>query len=72
MNYIKIFQNAEALSTFVGNFYSDDQIMHTFLCNFYQGGKYFDQIASHQEELWRGEKFTDKNLYLSPPYRLMI
>ena len=34
MNYIKIFQNAEALSVSVVNFYSEDQIMHTFMDNF--------------------------------------
>ena len=34
--------------------------MHTFLDNFQQGGKYSAQIASHQAELIREEKFTDK------------
>ena len=34
INYIKIFQNAQALSVSVGNSYSEDQIMHTFLDNF--------------------------------------
>ena len=34
--------------------------MHTFLDNFHQGGKYSAQIASHQAELTREEKFTDK------------
>ena len=34
--------------------------MHTFLDNFYQGGKYSAQIASHQAELRREEKYTDK------------
>ena len=34
--------------------------MHTFLDNFHQGGKYSSQIASHQAELRREEKFTDK------------
>ena len=28
MNYIKIFQNAQALSVSVGNTYSEDQLMH--------------------------------------------
>ena len=32
--------------------------MHTFLDNFHQGGKYSAQIASHQAELRREEKFT--------------
>ena len=38
--------------------------MHIFLDNFHQGGKYDAQIASHQEELRREEKFTDQK-YLS-------
>ena len=58
MNYIKIFQNAEALSVSVEKSYSEDQILHTFLDNFHQGGKYSAQIASHQVELRREEKFT--------------
>ena len=37
MNYIKIFQNAHALLTYVGNSYSEDQLMHTFMDNFHQG-----------------------------------
>ena len=36
INYIKRFQNAQALSVLVGNSYSEDQIMHTFLDNFHQ------------------------------------
>ena len=55
MNYIKRFQNVEVLSFSVGNNYSEDQLMHTFLDNFHQGGKYYDQIAIHQEELSREE-----------------
>ena len=40
--------------------------MYTFLDNFHQGGKYSAQIASHQEELRREEKFTDqKSLNIS-------
>ena len=40
--------------------------MHTFMDNFHQGGKYSAQIASHQEELRREEKFTDqKSLNIS-------
>ena len=38
INYIKRFQHAQALSVSVGNSYSEDQIMHTFLDNFHQGG----------------------------------
>ena len=53
INYIKRFQNAQALSVSVGNIYSEDQLMYTFLDNFHQGGKYSAQIASHQAELRR-------------------
>ena len=38
INYIKRFQNAQALSVSVGNSYSEEQIMHTFLDNFQQNG----------------------------------
>ena len=48
INYIKIFHNAHALSVSVGNSYSEDQLMHTFLDNFEKGVKYSAQIASHQ------------------------
>ena len=51
MNYIKKFQNAQAFSVSVGKSYSKDKSMHIFLDNFYQGGKYTAQIASHQAEL---------------------
>ena len=47
INCIKIFHNAQELSVLVGNSYSEDQIMHTFLDNFHQGGKYSAQLASH-------------------------
>ena len=33
MNYIKIFQNAQALSVSVGNTYPEDKLMRTFLDN---------------------------------------
>ena len=66
INYIKRFKNAHALSVSVGNSYSEDQLMHTFLNNFHQGRKYSAQIASHQVELRREEKFTDqKSLNIS-------
>ena len=38
INYINRFHNAQALSVSVGNSYSEDQIMHTFLDNFHQSG----------------------------------
>ena len=60
INYIKRFQNSHALSVSVGNSYSKDQLMHTFLNTFQQGGKYSAQIASHQAELRREETFTDQ------------
>ena len=60
MNYIKIFQHAEALSVSVGNSHPKYQIMHTFEDNFYQGEKYYAQIASHQAEFRREETFTDQ------------
>ena len=60
INYIKIFQNAHALSVSVGNIYSGYQLLHTFMDNFQQGGKYYPQINSHQAELRRQEKFTDQ------------
>ena len=59
---IKIFQNAHALSISVGNSYSEDKLMHTFLDNFHQDGKYSAQIASHQVELRREENFTNNKL----------
>ena len=66
MNYIKIFQNAHTLSISVENSYSEYQLMHTFLDNFHQGGKYSAQIDSHQAELRREDKFTDqKSLSIS-------
>ena len=48
MNYIKKFQNAQALSVSVGNIYSEDQLMNIFLDKFHQGGKYNAQISSQQ------------------------
>ena len=53
INYIKRFQNAHALSVSLGSSYSEDQLMHTFLDNLHQGGKYSAQIASNQAELSR-------------------
>ena len=34
--------------------------MHTFLDNFHQSGKYTAQLASHQAELRREEKYPDQ------------
>ena len=63
MNYIKISQNIQVLSVSVGNTYSEDQLMHTFLDNFHQGGKYSAQIAIHETELRRQEKITDQKYF---------
>ena len=60
INCIKIFQNAYALSVSVGKSYSEDQLMHTFLDNFHQGGKYSAQIDSHQADLRIEGKFTNR------------
>ena len=60
INYIKRFHNAQALSVSVGNSYSKDQIMHTFLDNFHQSGKYSSQLASHQAKLRREKNFPDQ------------
>ena len=66
INYIKRFQNAHALSVSVGNRYSEDQLIHIFLDNCHQGEKYSAQIASHQAELRKEEKFTyQKSLNIS-------
>ena len=58
INYIEIVHNADYLSVSVGNSYSKDQLMQTFLDNFHQGGKYSAQISNHQAELRRDGKFT--------------
>ena len=50
----------------VGNNYSEDKLIHIFPDNFHQVRKYFSQIASHQAEFRREEKFTyQKSLYIS-------
>ena len=61
INYINSFQNAHALSVSVVNSYYEDQIMHTFMDNFHQGGKYSAQIASQQAELRREKSLLTKN-----------
>ena len=73
MNYIKRFQNAQDLSVSVENYYSEGQLMHTFLDDFHKGGKYFSQIASHRAEFRREENnLTIKKRYPYYPYRLII
>ena len=39
INYIKRFKNAKALAISVGNSYTEDQPMHTFLDNLKKGVK---------------------------------
>ena len=48
IKYINIFHTDKALAVSVGNSYFEDQLMHTFLEIFQQGGEYSAQIASHQ------------------------
>ena len=60
INYIKRFQSAQVLSVSVGNSYSEDQIMHTFLDNFHKSGKYSAQLAIHQAEMRGEEKYPDQ------------
>ena len=72
INYIKRFQNAQALSVLVGNSYYEDQIMHKFLDNFHQSGKYSAQLASYQAELRREEKYPDQKYIISHPCRQII
>ena len=62
MNYVKRFQNSQALSVSVGNSYSEDQLMHILLDNFLQGGKYTAHIASHHTELRRENNYGQKIL----------
>ena len=59
MNYINIFQNAQALSVLMRNSYSENQFRHIFLNHFHQGRKYIAHIASHQAEL-REKNITDQ------------
>ena len=59
INYIKRFQYTHAFSVSVVNSYSEDQLMHTFLDTFHQGGKFSAQIASNQAEFRREENVTD-------------
>ena len=72
INYIKIFQNATASVISVGNSYSEDKMMCTFLETFQQGVKYSSQISSHHAELIREENSLIKNNYLYLTYKLII
>ena len=64
INYIKIIKNAQDLSVSVGNTYSEDQLMHTFLDNFHQSGEYSDQIAIHQADIRREENALIKTFII--------
>ena len=50
------------MSISVENKDSEEQLMHIFLDNFHQGGKYSAKIASPQAELRREEKITYQKL----------
>ena len=52
------------MSVTLGNTYSEDKLMHIFLDNLHQGGKYSAQISSHYAELSREGTFNDQK-YLS-------
>ena len=60
LNDFRMNRHAQALIVSVGNSYAENQIMHTFLDNFHQSGKYSSQLASHQAELTREEKYPDQ------------
>ena len=58
LSYIKIFKNSQVLSVSAGNSYSEDELIHIFLDNFHQGGKYTEETIRHQAELRREKKTT--------------
>ena len=64
MNYIKIFQDAKALSVSVGSIYFEDKLIQFVLDKFHKGENYTGQIASHQAVLKTEKFFTDQK-YLS-------
>ena len=72
INYIKRSYIANTLVISVGNSYTQDQLMRTFLEIFQQGEKYDSCIASHQTELRREERFIDQNNYLYLTSKLII
>ena len=61
---MQILKNTQALSVSVVNSYSEDQLMHIFLDNFHQGGKYSAQIASRRADLRREGNITDQKYLL--------
>ena len=64
MDYIKIFQNAQAVSVSLRNSYYECHLMHILLDNLRQGGKYTAQIASHQAELIGEGNFADQKTFI--------
>ena len=72
INNVKIFHNVYDLKISVVNSYTGDQMIHTFLDNFHQGGKYCAQKASKQVEMIRKEFSLIKNHYLYLTYKLII
>ena len=68
MNYIKTFQNAHDLSVSVGNSYSGYQLMHIFLDNFFQGGKYTAQNHDIGQSASVGDAVGGKSDYIEENY----
>ena len=68
MNYINRFQNLWALSISVRNIYYEYQLMHIFLDNFRQGGKYTAKIESYQGYLKQRKNLLTNKKYLSITY----
>ena len=56
----------------MGNSYTEDQLMHTFLDNLQQGGKYCAHISICQADFRREERLIDKKYYLYLTYKLII
>ena len=72
VNYIKIFQNAQALVISVGNSYSEDQFIHNCLDTFHQCRKCYAQIAIYVAELRMEGNFVDQNYYIYLTCKLII
>ena len=62
INYINRFQNAHALSVSVGNSYSEDQLMQTFMDNFHQGGNIQLNWQTTRQNLEDNKSLLTKNI----------
>ena len=60
INYIKIFQNAQALEVSVGGSYSEDRLYIPFWIISRKRSKYLVQIASHKSTFRRELKTVDQ------------